>query len=110
MHKRGLGTRGNPRRVEHWWSRGINRLGLVTHGRRGDKARARGVRREVGLWWWRVKGRSWEHWRNRCRRWSCLEVSGGVLSSTSERPGTKGRNHCETHILQYKLLIDQIAP
>lgn len=48
-NKRGLGARGNPRRVEHWRSRGINRLGLVTEGRRGDKARARGVWRGVGL-------------------------------------------------------------
>lgn len=41
--KRGLCTRGNPGRVEHWWSRGINRLGLVTDGRRRDKTWARGV-------------------------------------------------------------------
>lgn len=47
--KRGLGTRGNPRRIEYWWSRSINRLGLVTDSRRGDKARARGVWRGVGL-------------------------------------------------------------
>lgn len=48
-NKRGLGTRGNPRRVEHWWSRGINRLWLVTNSRRRDKTRTRGVRRGVGL-------------------------------------------------------------
>lgn len=47
--KRGLGTRGNPRRVEHWWSRGISRLRLITDGRRGDKARARSVWRGIGL-------------------------------------------------------------
>lgn len=47
--KRGLCTRGNPRRIEYWWSRSINRLGLVTDSRRGDKARARGVWRGVGL-------------------------------------------------------------
>lgn len=48
-HKRGLGSRGDPRRVEHWWSRGISRLGLVTDGRRGDKTGARCVWRWVGL-------------------------------------------------------------
>ncbi len=48
-HKRGLGTRGNPRRVEHWWSRGITRLWLVTDSRRGDKARAGSEWRGVGL-------------------------------------------------------------
>lgn len=46
--KRRLGTRGNPRRVEYWWSRSIDRLGLVTDRRR-DKAWARGVWRGVGL-------------------------------------------------------------
>lgn len=39
-HKRGLGSRGNPGRVEHWWSRSISRLGLVTDGRRRNKTRA----------------------------------------------------------------------
>ena len=47
--KRGLGTRGNPRRVEHWRSRSINRLRLVTDSRSRDQARARGVWRGVGL-------------------------------------------------------------
>ena len=87
-HKRGLGTRSNPRRVENWWSRRIQRLGLVTD-RRGDKAWSRGVRRGVGLQWRRVQGWSWKHWSNRCRGWTCLEVSGGLLSSPSERPGTR---------------------
>lgn len=106
--KRGLGTRGTPRMVEYWWTWPINRLWLVTDGRRRDKDGARGVRRGVGLWWGWVQGGSWEHWRNRCKRWSCLEVSGGVLSSASVGPGTK--KHCETHILQYYLIIDKIVP
>lgn len=84
--KRGLGTRGTPRMVEYWWTWPINRLWLVTDGRRRDKDGARGVRRGVGLWWGWVQGGSWEHWRNRCKRWSCLEVSGGVLSSASVGP------------------------
>lgn len=86
--KRWLGTRSNPRRVEHWWSSHIQRLGLVTD-RRGDKARSRGVRRGVRLQWGRVQGWCWKHGSNRCRGWTCLEVSGGVLSSPSERPGTR---------------------
>lgn len=47
--KRGLGTRGNPRRVEYWWSMSIDRLGLVTDSRGRDKAWARGIWRGVGL-------------------------------------------------------------
>lgn len=84
--KSGLGTRGNPRGVEHGRSRSINRLGLVTDGRRGDKARTRGVRRGVRLYWGWVQGWSWEYWGDRSRRWSGLKVRGGQLSSTSVRP------------------------
>lgn len=57
--KWGLGTRSNPGRIEPWWSRCKNRLGLVTEGRRNHKSRARRVRRRVGLWWERVQSRRW---------------------------------------------------
>lgn len=87
--KRGLGTRGYPGRVEPWWSRCKNRLGLVTDGRRSNKARGRGVRRRVGLWWRWVEGGRWVYWRSRCRRWRCLDMSGWVLCSGSVRPVAK---------------------
>lgn len=57
--KRGLGTGGYPGRVEPWWSRSKNRLVLVTNGRWSNKARSRGVRGRVGLWWRWVKGGRW---------------------------------------------------
>lgn len=50
-HKRRLGPRGNPGRVEHWWPRSINRWGLITDSRRWDKTRTRAIWWGVGLQW-----------------------------------------------------------
>lgn len=83
--KRRLGVGGNPGRVEYWWSRGINRLGWVTECRGRNKARPREGWR-VGLRWRWVKGWSWVYWRERSRWWTSVELSRGVLSSTSKRP------------------------
>lgn len=101
--KRGLCTRGNPGRVESRWSRGVDRLGLITERRR-DESGARGVRRGVGLWRWWVHGRSWIDWRSRNRRWSILEVSGRVLSSTPVGPDTRSNKERDKKLCEIDML------
>lgn len=86
--ERRLGVGGHPGRVEHWWSRGINRLGRVTECSGRNEARPREGWR-VGLGWRRVKRWSWVYWRERSRRWTSGELSGGMFSSTSKRPAVE---------------------
>lgn len=88
-NERKLAARGHPGRIENRRSSSVNRLRLVTNSRRGDEARARWVRRWVGLQRGRVEGRSWESRRNRCGGRSRLQMSGGMVSSSSVGPGVR---------------------